>query len=142
VTERFQLNILTPEREIFSGSVESVTVTGAIGEFGVLPGHYPYITSVRPGALTFAAKGPNGEEEGHVYAVGHGFAQVSATKVSIVVSSFENADDIDVAAARAALGDAEKALLGTDPESSEYADAQVAQGLATGRILASERRSE
>jgi len=142
VTERFQLNILTPASEIFSGSVESVTVTGAVGEFGVLPGHYPYITSVRPGAITFAAKGPNGEEEGHVYAVGHGFAQVSAEKVSIVVSSFENADDIDVAAAKAALADAEKTLLSTDPESSEYASAQVAQGLATGQILASERRSE
>jgi F-type H+-transporting ATPase subunit epsilon len=142
VGDRFLLNILTPEKEIFSGSVESVTVTGAVGEFGVLPGHYPYITSVRPGALTFAAKGPNGEEKGHVYAVGHGFAQVSAEKVSIVVSSFENAEEVDVAAAKEALADAEKTLLAADPESSEYADAQVAQSLATGRMLAAERRSE
>jgi F-type H+-transporting ATPase subunit epsilon len=142
VGDRFLLSILTPEKKIFSGSVESMTVTGAVGEFGVLPGHYPYITSVRPGALTFAAKGPNGEQEGHVYAVGHGFAQVSSEKVSVVVSSFENAEEVDVAAAKQALADAEKTLRDADPESSEYADAQVAQDLATGRMLAAERRSE
>jgi len=142
VAERFQLNILTPEKEIFSGSVESVTVTGAIGEFGVLPGHYPYITSVRPGALTFSALGPQGEEKGHIYAVGHGFAQVSAEKVSIVVSSFENSEDIDVAGAKQALNEAEDILLEAETESSEYADAQVAQALATGRLLAAEQRSE
>lgn len=142
MAERFHLNILTPEKEIFSGSVEQVTVTGAIGEFGVLPGHYPYITSVRPGTLTFTAKGPKGEEEGHVYAVGHGFAQVSAQKVSIVVSSFENAEDIDVAGAKEALGEAEAMLRDAEPHSSEFADAQVAQALATGRLLAAEQHSE
>ena len=142
MSDRFLLNILTPAREIFSGGTSSVTVTGAMGEFGVLPGHYPYITSVSPGALTFAAKGPNGEDPGHVYAVGHGFAQVSADKVSIIVSSFENAADIDVPAAKADLAAAQEALLTADPESSEYADAQVAQSLATGRMLAAERRSE
>ncbi len=142
MAERFKLHILTPQKEIFSGSVEQVTVTGAIGEFGVLPGHYPYITSVRPGALTFLAKGPQGEEQGHVYAVGHGFAQVAAEKVSIVVSSFENAEDIDVAAAKQALSEADQVLGEAEPESSEYADAQVAQAMATGRLLAAEQHSE
>ena len=142
MSDRFQLNILTPEKEVFSGSTSSVTVTGAMGEFGVLPGHYPYITSVRPGALSFAAKGPAGEDEGHIYAVGHGFAQVSAEKVSIVVSSFENAENVDVDEARKLLEQADKAMLEADPSSSEYADAQVAQALAIGRILAAERRSE
>ena len=140
--ERFKLHILTPERDVFEGSVEQVTVTGAVGVFGVLPGHYPYITSVRPGALTFSAKGPKGEKEGHVYAVGHGFAQVSAEKVSIVVSSFENAEDIDVEAARQALADAEKVLDNAAPDSSEFADAQVSLALATGRLGAAEQHSE
>ena len=58
------------------------------------------------------------------------------------MSSFENAEEVDVAAAKEALADAEKTLLAADPESSEYADAQVAQSLATGRMLAAERRSE
>jgi len=142
VSSRFQLKIHTTAKEIFSGSVAEVTVVGAIGEFGVLPGHYPYITSVRPGALTFSAKGPGGEEEGHVYAVGHGFAQVSAEKVSIVVSSFENSEDIDVEAARQSLADAEEVLAGADQESSEYADAQVAIDLATGRLTAAQRQGE
>ena len=61
---------------------------------------------------------------------------------SIVVSSFENAENVDIDEARKLLEQADKAMLEADPSSSEYADAQVAQALATGRILAAERRSE
>ena len=92
--------------QVFDGVVESVQASGVLGDFGVLPGHYPYITSVRPGALSFA----DGKEP-KVYAVGHGFAQVSAERVSVVVSSCEDASTVDLAAARQALDAAEKQLL-------------------------------
>jgi len=134
VTDRFLLSVLTPNAKIFDGSVEHVAVSGDQGEFGVLPGHYPYITAVRPGALSLETK--DGKQ---VWAVGPGFAQVAAEKVSIVVSSCRPVADIDVEASKQALAQAEKVLLDASPGDSEYTDAQVEAALALGEIVAAER---
>ena len=129
--ERFILRVLTPERQIFSGEVETVTAAGHAGDFGVLPGHCAYITAVRPGALTIDTG--SGRK---VFASGEGFAQVTAESVSIIVSRCEPAAMIDVAAARQAMHDAEAVLLETGPTDSAYLDAKVEQSLALGRLLA------
>ncbi len=84
MADTFKLSVLTPKAEVFSGVVSTVSVSGEVGEFGVLPGHYAYITSVKPGPLEIV------EASGTTrYEVGDGFAQVAADKVSIVVSSCE-----------------------------------------------------
>ena len=87
MADTFKLSVLTPASEIFSGVVSTVSVSGEVGEFGVLPGHYAYITSVKPGPLEIVT--PSGTT---TYTVGEGFAQVAADKVSIVVSSCEASD--------------------------------------------------
>jgi len=97
----------------------------------VLPGHYAYITAVRPGPLSFQANG-----DAKRYVVGHGFAQVDADRVSIVVSSCDDVDSIDVAAAKELLANAESVLMEKSPGDPEYSDATVDQELALGRILA------
>ena len=127
----FRLAVLTPNAAVFEGVVGRVEASGFSGEFGVMPGHYAYITSVRPGALHFKANGQT-----YTYAVGHGFAQVSAERVSIVVSSCEAISDLDRSAVEATLARAEETLAGASADSSEASDAKVEQELATGRLLA------
>jgi F-type H+-transporting ATPase subunit epsilon len=137
VADTFKLSVLTPRTEIFSGVVTTVSVSGDEGEFGVLPGHYAYITAVRPGVLEITEK-----TETKVYAVGHGFAQVAADKVSIVVSSCEDAASVDAAAERARLADAEQILVDHAPGDDGFAEAELDQALALGRLLAAERAAQ
>lgn len=131
---KFQLSVLTPTTQIFDGVVETVELGGALGDFGVLPGHYAYITSVRPGGLEF-----NSDGERHVYAVGHGFAQVAADRVSIVVSDCEDAASLDLAAAKDALAKAEAVLAETEDSDPRAIDAKVEQEMAMGKMLAADR---
>lgn len=126
MAEQFQLSVLTPRREIFSGPVDTVTAVGFRGEFGVLPGHVAYITSVHPGPLTLRA----GKKEQRFF-VGDGFAQVAAEKVSIVVSIAEEADTIDVDAAQSALADAQHRL---GEEGGDLSAAEFDQAMALGRL--------
>lgn len=131
MADQFHLSVMTPKTRVFDGVVSSLEASGHNGEFGVLPGHYAYITSVRPGSLSFDVKGDTKQ-----YAVGHGFAQVDADRVSIVVSSCEDIASIDIAAARQLLANAESVLMEKAPGDPEYSDATVDQELALGRILA------
>jgi len=134
MADKFQLSVLTPKTQIFDGAVETVEVGGALGDFGVLPGHYAYITSVRPGGLEFQSEGKR-----HVYAVGHGFAQVAGDRVSIVVSSCEDAAGLDLVAAKASLAEAEVVLAEVEDSDPRAIDAKVDQEMAMGKMLAADR---
>ncbi len=134
MADKFQLSVMTPTSKVFDGVVATVEVSGAVGDFGVLPGHYAYITSVRPGGLEFDAGGKR-----HVYAVGHGFAQVAADRVSIVVSSCEDAHGLDLDAAKGAIAKAEAILSTQEDTTPEAIDARVEQEMAQGKLLAADR---
>jgi len=135
MADTFHLSVLTPLKEVFSGEVETVTVSGHDGDFGVLPGHVAYITSVDPGALVIAAKGGR-----QVFAIGDGFAQVAASKVSIIVGSAVDASTLDAAEASKALDDASNALLSFGPTDSEHKDAKYDQAMALGKLRALDAR--
>ena len=127
----FRLAVLTPKATVFEGVVGRVEASGFSGEFGVMPGHYAYITSVTPGALHFKVDG-----QSRTFAVGDGFAQFSADKVSIVVSSCVAVEDLDRAEVLESLAAAEAILAAAEKDSTEASDASVDQALATGRLLA------
>ncbi|MCO4769934.1 MAG: ATP synthase F1 subunit epsilon [Deltaproteobacteria bacterium] len=131
----FQLSVLTPVREVFSGEVSTVTVSGHDGDFGVLPGHVAYITSVQPGALVI--EGTGGKQ---VLAIGDGFAQVAASKVSIIVSSAVDASDLDAAQVASDLAEASNALLQYGPSDAEHKNARYDQAMALGKLRAVEAR--
>ena len=134
MADKFRLSVLTPDRKVFDDVVEAVEACGALGDFGVLPGHYAYITSVRPGGLSI---GTGADRK--VFAVGHGIAQISADKVSIVLSSCKDAAEVDVAAAKAKLAEAERALVERDPSDPACVDARVDQEMALGELLAASK---
>ena len=88
-------SIVSAEEEIFSGQVEMVVATGTIGELGIMPGHTPLLTGVRPGPVRLVLEG--GEEE--IYFASGGYLEVQPTSIQILADTALRADDLDEAAA-------------------------------------------
>jgi F-type H+-transporting ATPase subunit epsilon len=125
-----KLEIVTPERRVLDAEVESVTVPTASGEAGILPHHAPLISAIKPGVMTYAAKG--GQEK---LVVSAGFVEVNADTVSVLVDTAETPDEIDADAARLTRESAEKALASAGIVPMDDAEA-AREGLehATARI--------
>lgn len=97
----YQLSIVTPERTVFEGEVNSTTLPTVGGYVGVWANHAPMVAAVRPGMLTLH-EGTR-EEEGPHFAVGAGFAEVSQNELVMIVDSAELEQEIDVDRAKSAL---------------------------------------
>ncbi|MGJ8655653.1 MAG: ATP synthase F1 subunit epsilon [Akkermansiaceae bacterium] len=111
-----QLEIVTPEKKIFSDTVTDVYLPGADGEMGVLELHAALVTALQPGELRY-------EKDGQVQelAIGSGFAEVTQEKVSVLTDSAYGEDDIDEAAEEAAMKRAEEKLAKVSDEDAEEA---------------------
>jgi len=105
MADELTLEIVTPERMAFRGVVEEVTIPGTEGEFGVLKGHAPLLSSVDIGELSFLRN-----HEKTRYAVHTGYAEVSSSKVTVLVESAERSDQIDLERAKRAKERAEERL--------------------------------
>jgi F-type H+-transporting ATPase subunit epsilon len=99
-------SIVSAEKEIFSDQVEMVVATGTIGELGILPGHTPLLSGVKPGPIRLILEG--GEEE--VFFASGGYIEVQPTSITILADTAVRADDIDEAAALDAQKKAEHEL--------------------------------
>jgi len=100
-----KLEIVTPEKRVLDAEVDSVTVTTATGEAGILPNHAPLISALKPGILSYSVKGSTDK-----LAVSGGFVEVSNNSVSVLADTAESAGEIDVAQARSDKDAADKAL--------------------------------
>jgi F-type H+-transporting ATPase subunit epsilon len=132
-----ELTIVTPEGQAFHGEVESVVLPGAEGDFGVLAGHEPFLSSLRTGGLELTAAGKK-----RLAAVSRGYAEIHGNKVSVMVGTCEWADEIDVARAERARERAQKALQearATAAGEAEYQELQEAYSRAVARITVSDR---
>lgn len=76
-----QLNIVSPEKELFNGDVDSVTLPGIIGSFTILPQHAPIVSSLKSGTLSYLTK--DGEE--HTQEINGGFIEMNGNNVSVCV---------------------------------------------------------
>lgn len=74
------LNIVSPEKELFNGEVESVTLPGTMGAFTILPQHAPIVSSLGKGRLTYVKDG-----EEHGFDIRSGFMEMSNGKVSVCI---------------------------------------------------------
>ncbi len=86
MAEKLHFALVAPEREIFSGPVDQVDASGAEGDFGVLAGHAPFMTALRPGRVTVTIDGAK-----TVYHVQGGFADVTPLGLTILA---EKADKV------------------------------------------------
>ena len=132
MSDTLQLDIVTPKGAVFSGAVSEVTATGSEGEFGVLPGHAPMITTLRSGLLTCVADG----SQNHFF-VSWGYAEAGADKVVILADSAEHIEDIDVERAIESRKRAEERLK--QQEHLDEARATAALERAAARIHITER---
>jgi F-type H+-transporting ATPase subunit epsilon len=100
-----QLEVVTPDKQVVSQTVDYVSAPGVEGEFGVLPNHVSLLSALAIGALRFNAGG----KSQHVFISG-GFAEVSGNTVTVLAEAAELAEEIDQARAQAARERAEKRL--------------------------------
>jgi len=103
-----RLDIVSAEKQIFSGDVEMVFVTGDLGELGIAPGHSQLLTTLKPSYVR--AMLPAKTEE--VFYISGGMLEVQPYIVSVLADTAMRATDIDEAAAIAAKEEAEKILSG------------------------------
>ncbi|MCB9796329.1 MAG: ATP synthase F1 subunit epsilon [Alphaproteobacteria bacterium] len=123
------VEIVTPTEVVFKGEVTEVRAPGFLGEFGVLPGHAPFLSVVRPGVVRMHTS------EGAVsYVVGKGFVEAGPARVVVLVQSTQLASNVDKGAASHELQEAEKALLTLTPGSAEHAVQENRADMARARL--------
>lgn len=135
MADELRLEIVTPEKMVFSGKIEEVTIPGTEGEFGVLRGHEPFLSSVDIGELNFLKEG----KKTH-YAVNTGYAEVTADKVTILIETAERADDIDKERAMRAKDKAETRLGQLTKEDADFEIMRAALARAIARISVAEKQ--
>lgn len=136
MAEKLRLELVTPYRHVLSQVVDEVTAPGTLGEFGVLPGHTPLLTTLRIGELTYK----QGQEVFHV-AVNWGYVEVENDVVTVLVETAEPADQIDLARAQAALGRAQEALKSLNPEDKTFKVMECALERAMIRVQVAGRKT-
>jgi F-type H+-transporting ATPase subunit epsilon len=133
----FHLTVVTPEGEAFDKQVEGVVLPGAEGEFGVLPGHEPFMTGLKPGAMQIAV----GAEILYA-AVGRGFAEIHENEVNVLVGSCEFAHEIDRSRAEVARDRALaqlQGMRGSAEGEAAYQALQDSYSRAVARVAATEK---
>lgn len=108
MSSTLHLDIVSAEKQIFSGSARMVFVTGEMGELGIAPGHSQLLTNLKSGYVRVILL--NDEED--VFYISGGMLEVQPYHVSVLADSVIRANDIDEAAAITAKEQAEKALAG------------------------------
>ncbi|MBE9530723.1 MAG: F0F1 ATP synthase subunit epsilon [Proteobacteria bacterium] len=101
-----RLEVVTPDKEVVNDMAQIVMAPGSLGEFGVLSGHTPFMTSLNTGAIHY--RDENGKDL-YVFVSG-GFAEALPDKVTVLAESAEKMEDIDPERAKAAMERAEKRL--------------------------------
>jgi F-type H+-transporting ATPase subunit epsilon len=130
-------DIVSAEEEIFSGRVTMVSATGTIGELGIMPGHAPLLTGIRPGPVKLTMDG--GEEE--VFFASGGYLEVQPGVITVLADTALRAEDIDEAAALEAQQSAER-MLSEQTAEVEFsaAAAALAEAMARQRTVAELRK--
>jgi F-type H+-transporting ATPase subunit epsilon len=127
MADTFQFELVAPERLIFSDQVEMVVVPGTEGDFGVLPGHAPLISSVKPGVVEIYEY-PALKSKTKFFVAG-GFAEVTAERCTVLSSEAIPVAEIDKTGARQRLEQAELELRDAQGE-PEKAKAEAAVAIA------------
>jgi F-type H+-transporting ATPase subunit epsilon len=133
-----RLEVVTPEKIVVSDDAQIVMAPGTLGEFGVLIGHTPFLTTLKLGAIRYRdAKGVE-----HWVFISGGFAEALPDRVTILAESAERRSEIDVDRAKAALERAQKRLIGEGEEKEiDFVRARAALERALNRIKLAETRS-
>ena len=117
------LDIVTPEKKVFSDTVDNVYLPGAEGEIGVLPMHAGLVTALQPGELRYFYNGQT-----VTLAIGSGFAEITQTKVIVLTDMALGEAEIDVRSAEEAIQRAQEALQAVE-HSMDVEEVAYLQGI-------------
>lgn len=134
MAEELLVEIVTPEEMVFSDTVEMVTIPGGDGEFGVLFGHAPILSTVNIGELNIT----KGNRKTY-YAVGKGYAEVTAKKVTLLLEKVMQARMIDKESARRELSEAEADLSRMTKEDAGYQEVFDKLRMAEAKLKAADK---
>ena len=128
-SDKIRLKIASPYREVLDVEVDEVIAPGEEGQFGVLPGHTPFLATVSVGQLIYR----QGNQLKYV-AVSHGYAEVEYHQVIVLLDAAELSEEIDIDRAERARQRAEGRLAEISPEDKDYFEEMAALDRAMNRI--------
>jgi F-type H+-transporting ATPase subunit epsilon len=123
------LEIITPEKVLAKEEVDMVEANGALGEFGILPGHTQFLTTLEIGEVRYTKGGTITR-----LATAGGIGEVVDDKVTFLLDTGEFAEDIDLARAQVAMEEAQERLKELSMETAEYRRQELALLRAIARI--------
>ncbi len=128
MSEKFRVEVVTPSGVVFDKEVEEVVAPGILGEFGVLIGHTPMLTFIKPGILSYLEN-----DRFTRFAVGSGFCEVLKDSVSVLVDEAYARDQIEASAASAEVTQWEEELAALDAAASAEDRERIANKLKLAR---------
>ena len=134
MAEKLQLEVVTPDRLVLSEPVDIVMAIGSLGEFGILPNHVPFLTTLMAGELRYRK-----DNQLDYMVVTGGFVEVSQNKVTVLAEAAERAREIDLDRAKRAKERAEKRMAQAKSEAVDYIRAETALRRALLRLKVAER---
>jgi len=134
MADQLMLEIVTPEKLAFSDVVEEVTLSGTEGEFGVLIGHAPLLSSIKFGELNYTK-----DNKKSYYIAGDGYAEITNLKATVLVESIGEAESIMKAEAQKARESAEARLTGMNKDDPDYEKVKKTLDMAEARLKVAEK---
>jgi F-type H+-transporting ATPase subunit epsilon len=128
MADTFELEIVTPERQVVKDRASEVQIPGRNGYLGILPGHAPLISELAVGEIVYKHNG-----ETSLLAVAWGFVEVLPDRVTILAQTADRPEDIDLEQARAARERAQQHLKEAE-NTEQFDEAFQALALAEARI--------
>ncbi len=134
---KFKLEIVTPERLVYSDEVDGVTIPTLDGEIGILAHHMPLVSITTPGEIRVRKN-----DEVQYIALSGGFVKVVSTTVTILADTAERAEEIDIERATRARERAQKLMKERKDDKLLYTEAVAALERALARIKVARRKSK
>ena len=130
MAEKIRLRVVTPSRLVLDEEVDEVTAPGELGEFGVLPNHIAFLSTLVPGEMSYKQAAAR-----ETLAVGGGYAEVLDNVMTVLAPAAEFASEIDVGRAQRAKEQAEKLMGEFHYEGEDWKLAEAAYRRAAVRLL-------
>lgn len=132
--DKLEAQVLTPEGEVFRGELEQLSTRTAVGEVGILARHAPIVARLVPAELRLQVSG----EETVRYAQGEGWLEVFANRARVLIAEAIPPDQLDAAAERAKLEDAESRIADAEEGSAARDQAEREKARAEAFIAIAE----
>lgn len=129
MADKIRLRVVTPTSLVIDEEVDEVTAPGELGEFGVLPNHIAFLSTLVPGVLTYKQGAKN-----QILAISGGYAEVLDNVMTVLASAAEFPAEIDIARAQRAKEQAERAMATLNPEEKDWQMAEAALQKALVRL--------